>query len=168
MTTMTDATRTQAAASTTGGGEPRWFIHNLVRVLVDGDETGGRSALTEVIGAPGDMPPLHVHHRDDETFIVLEGTVRVWIGDREAVAGPGEAVFAPRGVPHAYRVEPGAPARIFVASAPAGFERFVLEASVPAAAPGLPPADIEVDPARLAEIAGRYGIEILGPPGMLP
>jgi quercetin dioxygenase-like cupin family protein len=168
MTTMTDATRTEAAAPTTRGGEPRWFIHSLVRVLVDGDETGGRSALTEVIGAPGDMPPLHVHHRDDETFIVLEGTVRVWIGDREAVAGPGETVFAPRGVPHAYRVEPAAPARIYVASVPAGFERFVLEASVPAAAPGLPPADIEVDPAQLAEIAGRYGIEILGPPGMLP
>ena len=138
MTTATDTTRTPASAPTTGRGEPRWFIHNLVRVLIHGDETAGRSALTEVIGAPGDMPPLHVHHRDDETFIVLEGTLRVWIGDRETVAGPGDAVFAQRGVPHAYRVEPGAPARI------------------------------QVDPARLAEIAGRYGIEILGPPGMLP
>ena len=26
--------------------------------------------------ARGDMPPLHVHHRDDETFFVLEGSVR--------------------------------------------------------------------------------------------
>jgi mannose-6-phosphate isomerase-like protein (cupin superfamily) len=30
----------------------------------------------------GDMPPLHVHHRDDETFYVLQGDVDVFVGDR--------------------------------------------------------------------------------------
>jgi len=154
-------------ASPARTGEPRWFIHSLARVLVDDAATEGRSALVENTGPRGDMPPLHVHHRDDETFVVVEGTLRAWVGDREVLVGPGEAAFLPRGVPHTYRVE-SAEARWLVFSAPAGFERFVIEASVPASGPGLPPADIEVDPGRLAEIAAGHGIEILGPPGMLP
>jgi hypothetical protein len=32
----------------------------------------------------------------------------------------------------------------------------------------LPPEGRIHDPARLAEIAARYGIELLGPPGTLP
>jgi len=45
---------------------------------------------------------LHVHHRDDEAWYVLEGRLRFQLGDEMREAGPGEAVFAPKGTPHAY------------------------------------------------------------------
>jgi uncharacterized cupin superfamily protein len=48
------------------------------------------------------IAPLHVHHADDEAWYVLEGTLRFRLGDDETEAGPGSAVFAPRGMPHAY------------------------------------------------------------------
>ena len=48
------------------------------------------------------IAPLHVHHADDEAWYVLEGTLRFRLGDDEIEAGPGSAVFAPRGMPHAY------------------------------------------------------------------
>jgi mannose-6-phosphate isomerase-like protein (cupin superfamily) len=48
------------------------------------------------------IAPLHVHHRDDEAWYVVEGRLRFRIGDEMCEAGPGEAVFAPKGTPHAY------------------------------------------------------------------
>jgi mannose-6-phosphate isomerase-like protein (cupin superfamily) len=48
------------------------------------------------------IAPLHVHHRDDEAWYVLEGALKFQIGDEDFTAGPGGAVLAPKGVPHAY------------------------------------------------------------------
>ena len=47
-------------------------------------------------------------------------------------------------------------------STPAGFEAFVRAVGSPEPGAPLP------DPAELARIAAEHGIEILGPPGMLP
>ncbi|WOS65590.1 cupin domain-containing protein [Sinorhizobium fredii] len=60
-------------------------------------------------------PPLHVHHCEDEAFYVLEGKIRFLQGDTDFVAGPGTFVWGPRGVPHAFKVEPsGARALVMV------------------------------------------------------
>jgi len=48
------------------------------------------------------IAPLHVHHRDDEAWYVLEGTLGFRLGDDEVEVGAGSAVFAPRGVPHTF------------------------------------------------------------------
>jgi mannose-6-phosphate isomerase-like protein (cupin superfamily) len=48
------------------------------------------------------IAPHHIHHRDDEAWYVLEGTMRFRIGDRVCEVGPGGAVMAPKGMPHAY------------------------------------------------------------------
>jgi Cupin domain len=48
------------------------------------------------------IAPLHVHHADDEAWYVLEGLLRFRIGDEIREVGPGGAVLAPKGTPHAY------------------------------------------------------------------
>jgi mannose-6-phosphate isomerase-like protein (cupin superfamily) len=48
------------------------------------------------------IAPLHVHHADDECWYVLEGALGFRLGDEEVEAEAGDAVFAPRGTPHAY------------------------------------------------------------------
>jgi len=53
-------------------------------------------------GPPRLIAPLHVHHRDDEAWYVLEGTLRVKVGKDEIEALAGSAVFVPRGTPHTY------------------------------------------------------------------
>ena len=63
----------------TATSEPIWFIDNLARVLVDGEESNGTLAIVELSGRQGDMPPLHVHHREDETFVVLEGALTLFL-----------------------------------------------------------------------------------------
>jgi quercetin dioxygenase-like cupin family protein len=40
---------------------------------VAGSDSGGRLAVVEAEGRRGDMPPLHVHRREEEAFYVLEG-----------------------------------------------------------------------------------------------
>jgi quercetin dioxygenase-like cupin family protein len=148
-------------------GEPRWFIHNLARIHVDAATTDGRFALVEMSGRRGDMPPLHVHHREDEAFHVLEGRMTLFVGPQTIVVEAGQTAYAPIGIPHVYRVD-SETARWLAVASPAGFDGFVLAASDPAPAAEIPPADAPVDLDRVAAAAARAGIELLGPPGTLP
>jgi quercetin dioxygenase-like cupin family protein len=147
--------------------QPLWFIHNLAHVHVDAQTSDGRFALVEMRGRRGDMPPLHVHRNDDETFYVIEGEMSLFVGGERRSLGAGQAALAPRGVPHAYRVE-SEEARYLVVNSPAGFDSFLREAAVPAPGEELPPADRPVDAEALARAAAKVGVEILGPPGALP
>ena len=134
------------------------FLGARCRILADAAATGGRYGLVDMIEVPaGHMPPLHVHHAEDEIFYVVDGEVTLYLPGREIHARPGDCVFAPRGIPHAYRVGER-PARWLVMSSPAGFERFVADVA----------ALDELDPAALTAVAADHDIEILGPPGMLP
>ncbi len=143
---------------------PLWFLHNLATVHVNEPTLG----IVELSGAPGDTPPLHVHTDEDETFYVLEGEVTVHVaGQDPVVLCVGQAAFAPRGVPHVYVVTSETPARWLGTSTGHQFASFVEALSTPAAEPTLP-TDVEIDPAHVAAVAARHGIELLGPPGMLP
>ena len=154
-------------STTNGRRQPLWFIDHLAHIHVDGDTSGGALALLEERGRRGDMPPLHVHRRDDESFYVLDGELTLFVAGEQIHLGPGQAAFAPRDVPHAYRVE-SAEARWLVITTPAGFDAFVREVADPAPADELPPAGRPIDPAVLSQAAAKVGIEILGPPGALP
>src|SRR3954453_19728822 len=103
-----------------------WFNANLAQIHVDGDQTSGAFDLVEMTMPAGDMPPLHIHHRDDETFYVLEGELSLHVGDDHHVVAAGQALLAPRGVAHTYRAETDT--RALVLGSPAGFERFLRSA----------------------------------------
>jgi mannose-6-phosphate isomerase-like protein (cupin superfamily) len=45
---------------------------------------------------------LHVHHSDDEGWLVLEGTLTFKFEDREVEVPAGSFVFVPAGVAHSY------------------------------------------------------------------
>jgi quercetin dioxygenase-like cupin family protein len=157
------------STTATPQAEALWFLNNLARVHLSGDETDDRVGVVEVTGAPGDMPPLHVHHEDVEGFLVLEGELTLYVsGEQPVRLGPGDWVTAPRGVPHVYEVTSPEPARWIGVSTPARFDRLVTEVSEPAQRNDLPPADTQIDPERVAAVAAEQGIEILGPPGTLP
>jgi mannose-6-phosphate isomerase-like protein (cupin superfamily) len=65
------------------------------------------------------IAPLHVHHSDDEAWYVLEGGLRFRIGDELFEAGPGSAVLAAKGTPHAYgNARMGTPARYLLVMTP--------------------------------------------------
>src|SRR5262245_17027013 len=53
-------------------------------------------------GPPRLIAPRHVHHTDDEAWYVLEGTLRIEVGDEEVEAAAGAGVLVRRGTPHTY------------------------------------------------------------------
>ncbi len=66
----------------TGTGEARWFLGALTETLLTHESTGGALSILQVTEPPGAEAPLHVHHHDDETFVVLEGSVTFEVAGR--------------------------------------------------------------------------------------
>ena len=65
-------------------------------VIAEWQDAGGSAEPHRLIA------PLHVHHRDDEAWYVLEGTLCVLVGKNEVEAQAGSGVFVPRGTSHTY------------------------------------------------------------------
>jgi mannose-6-phosphate isomerase-like protein (cupin superfamily) len=153
--------------ATTSAARSVWFLGNLATIHLSGEETNNRFSLVEMLTPHGEQPPLHVHREDDEGFYVIDGEVTLWYGDRRLDLTSGDFALAPHGIPHTYRVESEAGARMLVTSSTADFDRFVADVGEPAAEMRLPDrAAPDID--RLAAIAAEHGIDILGPPGTLP
>jgi mannose-6-phosphate isomerase-like protein (cupin superfamily) len=146
-----------------GEGQALWFLTNRMTVKATAATTGGAFALLESVIVPGFSPPLHVHHKEDESFYVLEGELTMKCGDRMFRAGAGAFVFLPRDVPHTFVVEGDTPARMLTLLTPGGGEGVFIDAGRPAEHDGFPPAappDIE----KLKQVSALYGAEIIGPP----
>jgi mannose-6-phosphate isomerase-like protein (cupin superfamily) len=108
--------------------------------------------LFEVSCPPDYATPLHIHYTEDVGIYILEGTLKFFWGIEKRAAAASSFFYQPRGTPHGFRVEGGAPARILYITMPAGFDRFVLEHKL------LGPKSEHEE-----EDAARYKIEILGP-----
>ncbi|WP_027087951.1 cupin domain-containing protein [Cohnella panacarvi] len=140
------------------------FLGNTSSLLVSGDETDGQFAILQMVETKGCEPPPHVHHREDESFFILEGEIEYTIGDKVYHAKPGTYLFAPRGIVHSFRLETNE-AKYIVTAYPAGFDKFVKELAVHLPGPllpgpGLPPNPEDVG--LLVSTAAKYGIDILG------
>ena len=107
---------------------------------------------------PGFASPYHRHHREDESFYVLEGEMAFVIDGKWMKAGAGTFLYGPREIPHGFKVIGNSPARMLLMCNPAGFERFVLAQATPIADPPSPP-----DMAKLMKLAAEFEIDILGP-----
>ena len=102
-------------------------------------------------------PPRHIHHAEDETFVVLSGEVEFWVAGERLLRGPGEAAFVPRGVEHTFRVVGDRPSRHLVILTPGGFEGFFREMAEAR-------CRIPEDMPAVLQSAGRHNLEFTGPP----
>lgn len=147
-----------------GTGAAYWGPGELMTFLITGKETGGAYFMADVSVAPGGGAPPHIHHREDESFHLLEGALTVQVGDDTITASPGDFVFLPRGIAHSFRNAGEVTARALVLATPAGLEGFFSEVFEPArdrsAAP--PPPGKELI-ARAIAAAPKYGLELLPP-----
>lgn len=155
-----------ATALQTGEGEALWAFGVLATIKASGETTAGRVAVIEHLAPRGAGSPLHVHHREDEWFYVIDGSVTFWIGGEVFEAEAGAFVYGPRDVAHTFIVS-SEQARFLLVTEPAGFEEFMRAMGQPATAltippPAAPPSDL----GPVIAAAAEYGIEILGPPGI--
>jgi quercetin dioxygenase-like cupin family protein len=153
------STPDNAGGSPRAGRLPTQFFKQTIAVLASAGDTKGAVGAVHVASPRGAGPPLHVHQREDEAFYILDGDYRVYVGDDTIKASPGTWVWGPRGVPHGYQID-SERGRHLSLTMPGGFEAFFEEV----AAIATPTADPRSEMGRLAAVAARYGVELLGPP----
>ena len=143
-----------------------WFLGTLSMIKASRESTDGHMAVVEMLAPPGFGTPLHVHRREDEWFYVIEGALTVWVD--------GEASELPADPSHTGLVtfrtpsSSARPPRSVPPRRPAVRLRGVRPGARRARqALTLAPASVELpSPQRMATVAARYGMEILGPPGI--
>ncbi len=153
-----------------GEGEAVGWFGLGVRFMIDGPVTGERFSLVEHPLAPHSLgAPVHTHHNEDEYSYILEGRIGIQLGDDVLEATPGDLVFKPRGIPHAFWNATDQPARLLEIISPAGLESYFRELApllnaprpdVPAFAALAARYGIDMDPSSIPVLAQRYGLRV--------
>ena len=85
--------------------------------------------MIEVVGRKGNVPPPHIHHREDETFYILEGEMTASVCGQTIKGTAGTVILLPGNVVHSFEIE-SEQMRMLVLPTPAGGEGYFKECSV--------------------------------------
>ena len=129
---------------------------NTLDLKVSGKDTVGDVAIFEQVGStPNGGPPLHIHPYQDEIFYVIEGEYRFQVGEDKYELKPGDTIFLPRGIRHAF-IQLSEKGRLIITYQPAGkIEGFFKTTS------------LWISPPSQAEISKAFedhDMKIVGPP----
>lgn len=143
-----------------------WFGNTLVKIAISAADGADGLCVIEHHAPLGEAPPLHVHQREDEIFILLAGEMRFQVGDQTIRASAGDRLLAPKGIAHAFCVVSPAGARFLTVTRGQDFETMVRAAGRPALSDGLPdPVQPTPDMiAGLVQLCAANRIDIIGPP----
>ena len=79
------------------------FAGMEVYFCLDANDTGGKSTTFKcVISAGAKIAAAHYHENFDETVYSLKGTVTYTVDGRIVELNPGDSLFIPKGVVHAF------------------------------------------------------------------
>ncbi|GAA3248262.1 cupin domain-containing protein [Pseudonocardia petroleophila] len=138
------------------GGESVFLVGDTYTTLLSGAQTGGAFTLLEALVMPEAGPPPHAHHGEEETFVLLDGTMSFTVGGETHDASAGSVVFVPRDVAHSYRNTGDGPARMLFLYSPAGMDGMFPEIGRPGRRGELPPPLDLADIAAMAGVAAKY------------
>jgi len=140
----------------------------VCRIALPGELTSGELSIIEERGRLGCMTPRHIHERESETFLVLDGALEGWCEGEFQTVEEGNLIHLPAGREHAFRVLSQS-ARFYTLISPAGFESFfretgeVLTQSFDDELPTPQPVSPE-EAERLSRVLAPLGCTITGPP----
>ena len=125
-------------------------------IKLSGRDTGGEVLLFEHRDMGKGGPPRHVHLDQDEWFYVVKGEFVFEVGGATHRLRAGDALFAPRNVPHSWAHVGDGPGTLLAVVSPVGaFETFILDTTRHATLPS--PEDIE-------KAFAAHGMKVVGPP----
>jgi mannose-6-phosphate isomerase-like protein (cupin superfamily) len=170
---MSDSTTAMSSSSVTARAEPTMLVippeggrpvaafGSVAVFKLEGTQTGGAFSLFLAETPPGAGPPLHVHHHEDELFLVQQGEITFQTPTGSVETTPGTVVYLPGGVPHAFRNTGTEPSRHWALTFPSGFENFYTRAAQLFASGA-------ANPERLQSLAREYGYQFLAPASSPP
>jgi mannose-6-phosphate isomerase-like protein (cupin superfamily) len=157
----------QTAASTpaftvaAGGnriGKQLYVVGDDTWIKISSHDTHGSFVVFESVTPVKGGPPLHLHHKQDEWWYILEGRFLFEVDGKQFYAGPGDTVFAPHGSVHTFQNAGTDPGRTLTTVVPGGLDLFFEELSE------MVPRGATPDVAELSALCCKHGLELLGPP----
>ena len=110
--------------------------------------------MTEIVFQPGGQgTPLHVHHREEELYYVIEGKLQAHVGDQQVTLEAGGSVLLPRGISHKVYPVGDAVTRVLMVITPPGLENMLAELD------RLNEGELDLNTVR--RLAAEYEIDIL-------
>lgn len=160
------AAMTELAAVHQGAGDHRLFFNHLGTVKITASDSPSGLGAVEFRAPRGFATPIHVHDDQDEILYIIDGEVRLGVGDAAVRAGTGSIVTLPSGVPHVFQVVSDEARFLSVTAGRSDrpkFGDFVVALSDEVDPDALPEPK-EIDPAQVALVGAAHGIHVLGPP----
>ena len=117
---------------------------------LEGADTNNQ--ITEWINhvSPGVGIPPHTHTKEDEIFRVVKGQVEIMVDGKATVLKAGDIAYAPKNVPHAWKVVGTEEASMVTSAFPSGIEHLFKElAQLPEGPPDFP---------KVAAICEKHGV----------
>jgi quercetin dioxygenase-like cupin family protein len=126
------------------------------QVKVSSEDTGGSFFAFEHAKMSKGGPPKHFHYEQDEWFYAMEGEFAFEVGNEKFTLRPGDSLFAPRRVPHAWAYIGNQPGTLLLAVQPAGsLEEFFMKSCNMKQPP---------TPQQAEQLFADHGMKIVGPP----
>lgn len=123
---------------------------------LSGSDTGNQIMEWVDNVEPGVGIPPHIHTKEDEIFRVVKGQVEIMVNGKTSILKEGDTAFAPKNLPHSWKVVGTEKAKMITSAFPAGIEHMFKElAKLPAGPP---------DFAKVSEICGKHGITFVEGP----
>src|ERR1700759_1240423 len=138
-----------------------WIKDSSLEILVDSAASGGQVLIMRSDTEQGHGVPVHVHQREDEIFLLLNGTLTVWAGDQRRDLATGSVAVLPKGNPHTYFVT-SPTATIQEVLPPGGCEQVFRDAGWDRSTPQ--PDGWACTPDAVTTSMAKAGCTILGPP----
>jgi quercetin dioxygenase-like cupin family protein len=124
-------------------------------VKATAETTGGAFSISEGTFPAGMQgPPPHRHSHTTDTFYVLEGTLRVTVGDREVDAPAGSYILVPPNVVHTFANTSDEPVRFLNINAPGGWENYLRDLA------GAMRSGVMPGTAEFAQVVAKYDFEV--------
>ena len=130
--------------------------------LVTGDQSNGAYFIMEGIIPSGGGPPLHIHHREEECFYLLDGTFEITLGEKTFNASTRDFIQIPRGTIHKFHNMSSTTARMLLIFSPAGMDKYFEETLEPVQdrSAAIPPIS-EAMIGRLVNAGPKHGLEFV-------
>lgn len=124
-------------------------------IKVSSKDTSGELTIFEYVGRVKGGPPLHIHHKQDEIFFIVEGEYTFKVGEQVHHLQKGDTIFLPRKVPHTF-AQTSENGRMYFLFQPSGkMEDFFRKLATYQAPPS---------PEEGAKLFADHGMKVVGPP----
>src|SRR5688572_10228546 len=136
----------------------------LFHFLATGDQTNNQFSLIYIEVHKGNEPPPHTHRNEDESYYILEGEIRFWIGDEIVDARAGDFIHLPKNIPHRFELQSECVKELMWLT-PSGLDKWFWDNSAPA--PGMQAMAVMKEPPPAEMIAhfvrslSEYGVEMV-------